>query len=68
MDVFEDDLSFAASVYTVEQVQPRAEKCLAGRCKSYVHCFYGRPRKDGSVPFPVCARSIMQRLEQQQKG
>ena len=63
MDVFEDDLQFAVSMYTAEQVRPHAEACLSGRCTSFIHCFYGRPRKDAGVPMPVCARSILRLLE-----
>lgn len=61
--VHEDDLVYAADIYNVEQVKPHAEACAAGRCSSYIHCFFGRPRGDNGTPLPVCAQSILAMLE-----
>jgi len=67
LDVFTDDLSYAVSVYDAGQVRPHAEKCRDGKCVSFIHCFYGRPRLDGGVPLPICAQHILRRLERREE-
>lgn len=64
---FQDDIEYAARMYCREQVEPHAEKCENGKCKSYTQCMFGRQRYDGSAPKPLCARLILQEIEKQKK-
>jgi hypothetical protein len=59
----EEDLEYSVRVYGEEQVREHAEACRAGRCRSYLHCFFGKPREDMTPPDPVCACRILEAME-----
>lgn len=55
-----ESLAWCAANYKPEQLQPHAEACARGECKSYIHCFLSK----GGMP-PVCACRILEEQKRQ---
>lgn len=51
----EEEIAYCARTYSRGQLQPHADLCAAGKCRSYIHCFFSCPPR----PLPICARTIL---------